>query len=273
MKKILSVVLLLTTVVVFGQRKPKIKGSKTVVEINKVLPSFNAIELVDDLKIKLNKSREESYSFVGDDNLLDVLKFDVKDSILFISSFYKITSKKKLDITINYIGINSILMHNGHIEAENILVTDYIEIQLKDNATIALNAQAVEAEIKMMDGSKGDMNMDCEVLKIKLEDKSKLNLYAVVDNIQLNMFTNTNLEIEGTTTNFNFNVLGNSRLKAEQFKSSITEANLDESSQVKIFVTDTLGLSANGSSKTYLYGNPKINITDFLGTSELLKKE
>ena len=116
MKNLVFGILLLSITVGFSQKKPKIKGSKVVVEVNEVLQPFNSIKLIDDLKIELKRSREEGYYINGDDNLMDVLKLAVKDSTLYISSFYKITSKKKLDIVIHYDMLNTIIMDEGSIE-------------------------------------------------------------------------------------------------------------------------------------------------------------
>lgn len=273
MKNIIYVVLLLCTTVVFGQKKPKIKGSKVVVEVNEVLPAFSAIKLIDDLKIEVKRSREESFTIVGDDNLIDVLQFEVKDSVLYISSFYKITSKKKLDILINYYDVNTIIMEEGRIEMTDVLSTDYLEVQLQGSSKLILNAQATEIGIVMAGNSDAEMNIDCDVTRIKLDEKSDLKVYAKVEDVQLNMHGNASAKIEGAGVNFAIDAFGNAQLRAEEFKSSVVNANLDDSPDIKIFAVDSLNLSSKGASKTYLYGNPKISLVDFLNTSQLIKKE
>ena len=93
---------LLPMVVMSQQRKPKIKGNRKVTRVTERLPSFKAILLKDDLDIAIVAAKSPSYQLIADDNLVDVITLKVVDSVLEISSFYKITSKKELDITINY---------------------------------------------------------------------------------------------------------------------------------------------------------------------------
>ena len=72
--KYLSIMLLFATLAVQSQRKPKIKGNRTVIEVKEVLPPFTKIELRDDLDVSLRRSTEEAYAVQADDNLIDVLK-------------------------------------------------------------------------------------------------------------------------------------------------------------------------------------------------------
>ena len=99
MKRFILAFLLSIPFVLIAQRRPKIKGNRSVIEVTQELPPFNALELVDNLEVTLKKSFGEEVSITADDNLVDFLKFEVVDSTLVISSFYDIVSKKKLDIT------------------------------------------------------------------------------------------------------------------------------------------------------------------------------
>ena len=49
MKNLITLIILLVCFQTFAQRKPKIKGNKSVIEVREVLPSFKAIELIDEL--------------------------------------------------------------------------------------------------------------------------------------------------------------------------------------------------------------------------------
>ena len=77
MKRYLPFLILLFTISVFAQRKPKIKGNRVVTQISETLPDFNAIVLQDDLDIVLKKSFGPGYEIEADDNLIDILKFKV----------------------------------------------------------------------------------------------------------------------------------------------------------------------------------------------------
>ena len=83
MKKLVLIALALCTVAVHAQRKPKIKGNKEVTTVREELPPFTAIELTDDLEIYLEKASSPGYTIIADDNLIDIFKFDVRDSLTY----------------------------------------------------------------------------------------------------------------------------------------------------------------------------------------------
>ena len=75
MKNIIIFFIAFCTLAVSAQRKPKIKGNKSIVEVNEDLPFFNAIEVRDDLEIFLKETTIPGYSISADDNLIDILRF------------------------------------------------------------------------------------------------------------------------------------------------------------------------------------------------------
>ena len=65
---------------------------------------------------------------------------------------------------------------------------------------------------------------------------------------------------------------GNSTLKAEKLEATKTVLISEDSPSAQVNVIEDFQLSSRGSSKTSLYGNPKITILDFLDTSQLDKE-
>ena len=102
MKKITIItVLFLCSIFIHAQKKAKIKGNKIVTEVSKdILESFNAIEIDDNLKVNLRQGDQNSYFLMADENLIDVIQFTVKDSILKVYTSSKIVSRKKLELTL-----------------------------------------------------------------------------------------------------------------------------------------------------------------------------
>jgi len=273
MKNIVLFVALLFCIQAFGQRKPKIKGNKNVVEVSEELPPFSAIELKDDLDIMLQKASSEGYSITADDNLIDVLKFEVEDSTLVISSYYKITGKKKLDITINYTYIEAVTLQDGRIEMKDIISSNQLYINTYGGSKLQLNANAPFVNINMEGNSSGDFNIDSDSLSIVLKDRIDVGIYAVSDSNTLKMTENAAAKMEGTTDTFNLNLLGNANLKAEKLEAARVTATLEESPSARINAYKDFELSSRGSSKTYFYGAAKIVLIDFLDTSQLHKEK
>ncbi len=273
MKKLILLIVMFSFCVVQAQRKPKIKGNKNVIEVSEDLPAFNAIELNDDLDIFLQKANTEGYQLTIDDNLVDVLKFRVVDSTLVISAFYKITGKKKLDITINYYELNSITLNEGRIKMQDMIDSDELTVNTTGNAKLQLNANASVMDIVMDGNSSGDFNLESDSLNITLKNRIDVGIYAVSETSIINMQDNASAKMDGSSVNMQINLTGNSNLKAQKLQADLISANLEDSPSARVYATENLELSSSGSSKTYLRGDAKIEIFDFLDTSELHKEK
>lgn len=273
MKQVLLVVLLCC----FGfqgmsQRKPKLKGNRNVVQITEDLPPFNAIELSDDLEVMIQKGTAEGLTIEADDNLLDVLKFEVMEGTLYISSFYNITSKKKLNITIFYTNLVALKLGTGVITMKDVITSELLDIQAYGSARLILNASADVININMDGNSSGDFNVASDSLNLVLRDRIDAKVYATGQNNSLYMYKNASVNMEGNTDVFKAKLYGNASLKAEEFLAKSVVLISEDSPSAKIYALDALELTSKGASKTSLYGNPKITISEFLDTSQLHKE-
>ncbi|MGB2760176.1 GIN domain-containing protein [Maribacter stanieri] len=273
MKKFtLLVVVLFISFSGYTQRKPKIKGNKNVIEVREDLAPFTAIELVDDLDIVIQKASQEGYALELDDNLLDVLKFKVDNGVLKISSFYNITSKKKLEITIFFQELRSIKMLNGKISMKDVISTDRLKVATFGTSRLELNATADIMDITMEEISSGDFNLASDSLNITLKDRIDVKLYTTGSSNNIYMYKNASAKLEGTADFLMAKMYGNSSLKAADLQSNDVLLITEDSPDIEIRALNTLQLSSKGSTRTKLYGEAKITILDFLDTSRLEKE-
>lgn len=273
MKKLTVFCIVFFTVCANAQRKPKIKGNKSVIEVMEDLPAFNTVKLEDDLNVLLEASQIPGYSIVADDNLIDIIRFDVTDSVLVIRSFYKITSKKQLDITIKYKDLKHLLVESGSVISPNYIETEILNVKVSDGAKVELKSKLTQMHLQMEDMGKGDFNVEADSVSINLRDKSSLTFYGQLGGLDVNMYDNSQAVLEGTSDRTEVDMFGSSDLKAEQMESAHISAKLEGSAKAKLNAYKEFSLSASGMSKTYLWGNPTIDIKQFLNSSELYKKE
>ncbi len=272
MKKIITLIVLLVCYQTFAQRKPKIKGSKNVIEVREELPYFNGVKLIDDLEIVLQRGSDNAYVINADDNLVDVLKFKVVDSTLVISAFYKITSKKKLEIVVNYTELEAITMLDGKINMKDVISSDRFVVNTYGPSRLELNATAPIMDVNMEGMSSGDFNLASDSLKISLKDRVDARIYTVGTTNTIHMYDNASAKVEGNTDMLAVELYDNSNLKAEKVEATKVVAYLEGSPNTKLKAIEEFDLSSKGSAKTQLYGNPKIVIKDFLDTSQLHKE-
>ncbi|WP_291960448.1 GIN domain-containing protein [Maribacter sp.] len=256
----------------YAQRKPKIKGNKNVIEVREDLEPFNAIELVDDLDIVIQKATSEGYALELDDNLVDVLKFRVDNGTLKISSFYNITGKKKLEITIFFQELNSIKMMNGKISMKDVISTDRLEVQTYGTSRLELNATADIMDINMEEISSGDFNLASDSLNLTLKDRIDVKLYTTGASNNIYMYKNASAKVEGTSEYLMTKLYGNTSLKASDLQANHVLVVAEDSPDIEIRALNTLQLSSKGSARTKLYGDAEITILDFMDTSRLEKE-
>jgi len=270
-----SILLLMafTTLALHAQRKPKIKGNRTVIEVKQSLPAFNKIEVRDELDISLKRTTSEGYSITADDNLIDVLKFRVEDSTLVISSFYQITAKKKLEIEIGYTQLRSILLSEGRIETKDKINTDMLSITSLGSSKIDLSADVGTLEISMEANSSGIFNITADSLSISMENRADASVYSNAFRNQLQMSGKSSLTWEGTADDLSASMMGDASLKAENLEVQVVNTSMEASSEALFFVLNTITLSQKGTSRCYLYGEPKIEVQLFTDAAELLKRK
>lgn len=265
--------MLTVSCVVYSQRKPKIKGNKNVIEVRESLPPFNAIELNDDIDIELQAASKEEYIIEADDNLIDVLKFRVENETLVISSYYKITSKRKLNITVNFNQLYRITANAGNIVVKNRFSTDFLEVGAFDTGRVEIDVDANEMVVNMQGNSKGNYKVDTDTLNITLKDKADLKLFGVIETTVLDMKQSSDADIEGFTNALIVNLYDNSDLKARRLEAETVQAYLEGGSSAEVLAKTAVDLNSRGSAKTYVYGEGKINLQEFLDTSELHRRK
>jgi len=273
MKNIVVILSLLLFFQAFAQRKPKIKGNKSVVEVNESLPAFNAIELNDDLDINLQKANQEGYTLTLDDNLIEVLKFRVENNTLIISSFYKITSKKKLEITVNYYEISSITLRDGRIQMKDVIETDELTINTYGSSKLQLNANTSLTNLTMEGNSSGDLSFESDTLNIILKDRVDVGIYSTSERNNIQMNSNASAKMEGTAYALSAKLFDNANLKARKLEAEGVEIIAEGAPRARVYANTDFELTSKGSSKTYLSGTAKIDILEFLDTSELHKEK
>ena len=150
-RHILLFFMLLVGCLVYSQRKPKIKGNRNVIEVRETLPPFNAVQLDDDLDINLQAATSGEYIIEADDNLIDILKFKVENETLIISSYYRVTSKKRLNITVNFNELFLINANDGNIVVKNRFSTEFLEVNTRGSGRVEIDVDADAMQITMND--------------------------------------------------------------------------------------------------------------------------
>lgn len=273
MKKLLILLLIASPLWIQAQRKPKIKGSRIVTQVSEELPPFDAIVLNDDLEINLKKSLGTGFHLIADDNLIDVLKFEVQDGTLVISSYYNITAKKQLEITVDYTELKAITVKNGTMVSKDVIESNELFVDGFNNAKMDIKANAAVMDINLEDMSSGDFHTEVDSLNINLNKRAQAYVYAQINSGIVDLEGNASLAMEGTSDKIQINAMDYAKYKGETMQISSCRLEIAGNADARVYAFGDISIKSSGDSGIYLYGAPKITIEEFLGRSQLIKKE
>ncbi|MDG1571018.1 DUF2807 domain-containing protein [Robiginitalea sp. M366] len=255
-----------------AQRKPKIKGSRVPVEVRQDLPGFHTLRLADPLEVEVRMGAAPGYLLEVDDNLVDVLRLEVRDSVLQVSSFYNITASKALKIVVYANQLNAVEALDGEVFSENPVTTDLLTVVARGGARVNLRARAAWFDLFMEDSSRADLNVEADSVSLRLGARADAVLYTVTDGLSATLAQNAGLTLEGLSVFSRVEGGDNTSLKAARLHSDQLELRLAGSATARVQARQETLLDLSGQTRTYLYGQPAIQLQRFTDRAELHKE-
>jgi hypothetical protein len=267
--------LLLFTSLVVAQKKEKIKGSKIVTVSVKEIPVFENIEINDNFEVFLVKSEKPSFEIEADDNLHDIISYEVIAGTLKVTSLREVTGEKKFAIRINYTSELKLITakNESSIHALADLELDNITIKNYDNSRAFLNVKANYFALILNDKSEAEINIKADNTSIELSKNADLKALLNSKEFKLDMYQKSQGEIEGNVNNAKIRLDNDIVLTAKKLVIADLELTIENYAKCYINVTDELALIASGKSEIELLGNSKIEISKFTNNATLYKKE
>ncbi len=267
-------VLLLVTQMCLTAQSQKIKGSRNVTLKQNDISDFKTIIVDSDFEIELVYNSKSSVEIEADDNLHEIITFEVVDSVLTFSKSARITSSKKLNIKVNFReALNTIEANaDGEISSISTLELEDLTLKTTDNAKVNLNIRAKNFTYKSSGKSKSNLNISADSSYIELNDNSKLEGIINSKKAEFDMYQRSTAKLEGSVNNLVVRLDNSTSLKGDKLRVSDINAILEGNSDLYIDVTNSISINSSGDSEIYLYGTPKITIEKFEGTPKLQKK-
>lgn len=275
MKKLLLILIatMVTAPTVFAQEK--IKGDRNVTIKQTYIDDFHTIVVNGDFSIEIVYNSKPSVNVEADDNLHDVIQFDVADGVLTFVETMRITSKKKLLITVNY---GDALQHietkgDGEIRSLTSMELGNATLTTSDNSRAYLNINAKNFVYKSSGKSKTRLNLTADSTKVELSDNSKLDALINSKVADFDLFLRSDAVIEGSANSSVIRLDNSTNFNSPKFDVKTVNATLEDNSDLTISASDSITIASSGDSEIYLYGSPTITITKFEDTSKLQKKK
>ncbi len=275
MKKILLILALLIGAASTIEAQEKIKGDRNVTIKQTYIDDFDTIVINGDLSVEIVYNSKPSVNVEADDNLHDIIQFDVVDGILTFVQTMRITSKKKLNITVNYGDAlqNIDIKGDGEIRSLTSMELDDATLTTSDNSRAYLNIKAKSFEYKSSGKSKTRLNLTADSTKIELSDNSKLDALINSKTANFDLYLRADAVIEGSANSSMLRLDNSTNFNGAQFDVKTVDTTLEDNSDLTIACTERITIAASGNSEIYLYGSPEITITKFEDTAKLQKKK
>lgn len=274
-KVILMLFVLCGNLVVFAQSDTKIKGDRNVTIKQTYIDDFNALVINGDFPVEVIYNSRPSVEIEADDNLHNVIDFQVIDGVLTFTETMKITSKKKLQIRINYGDNLSHIEANADSEIRSLTSMELNNVTLKtdNDSRVYLNINATSFKYEGFGKSKIRLNLNADTTDIILNDNTKFDGLIVSKASKFNLYQRADALVEGSTDNLSIITDNSSKFNGTKFNAKSAKVNALINSDIYTNISDSLALEISGNSEVYLYGSPKIDLMTFTDTAKLQKKE
>ena len=268
-------VALLVTSLSFSQKKEKIKGSKIVTIAVKEVNTFENIEVGDNFEVLLVKGTKSSIEIEADDNLHEIINYEVSGNTLKINALKDPTSFKKFTIRINYSNdLQLITVRNeATLKALADIELDKITIKNYNNSKSFLNVKSNYFALILDDKAEAEINVKAESTSLELSKNSELKALIASPELKLDMYQKSTATIEGTATIAKMRLDNNSHLNAPKLVIGTLEVDTDNYAKCEINVSSAITIAASGKSQIELWGEQKIIVKKFLNNTLLRKKE
>jgi hypothetical protein len=277
MHKKISILLvaLLVTSFSFGQKKEKIKGSKIVTVAVKELNSFENIEVSDNFEVLLVKGTKPSIEIEADDNLHEIINYEVSGNTLKINALKDPTSYKKFTIRINYTNDLQLITARNEVAIKALadIELDKITIKNYNDSKSFLNVKSNYFALILDDKAEAEINVKAESTSLELSKNSELKALIASPEFKLDMYQKSTATIEGTATIAKMRLDNNSHLNAPNLVIGTLEVDTDSYAKCEINVSSAITIAAGGKSQIELWGEQKIIIKKFTNSSTLYKKD
>lgn len=275
MKKVILLGLIIIPVFILSaQKKPKIIGNKEVIQVKQDIDgNFNSLEVDDGLEIHLNPGGRNGYILETDSNVVDVIEFFVRDSVLRVYTTQEITSSKKLYIYLSVSSIEHFILKNdAKVTAQDAIRANRCYLAAYNSSRFDLKIESRDVTVTLQRNAGGRLEIEAENTTIIMNDRTDMKAEVKTENLRVTVNNTAELKIDGQADYAAYNLKKSSKLDGRDMKVGSVDLYTSNNADVYVHATKTLEVDAKGSSNVYVYGNPDVEIKGFTDKSKIIKR-
>ncbi|SEP56465.1 GIN domain-containing protein [Flavobacterium urocaniciphilum] len=253
----------------------KIKGSKIVTVTTKEIESFENVEIEEFLDVYFVKSEKTSIEIEADDNLHDIVSYNVLGNTLKITALKQPVSEKKFTVRVNYNdSLKTIVArHESKINALADISLENITIKNFDKSQSFLNVRSINFTLLMNDKSRAEVNVKADKTVVELSKEAKIKALIASPESKIDLYQKSQGEIEGDSQISKIRLDNNASLIAKKFTVKDLELVTESYTKCSVNAQKSIEISASGKSEIDLLGEPKVDLKVFTNSAVLSKKE
>jgi Putative auto-transporter adhesin, head GIN domain len=209
-------------------------GNGNVVKEERKVSSFNAIEVSGAFDVELVQGTAIAVTVEADDNLMDLIRTEVRGNTLVIENKKPIAHSKSLKVYITFTELKSIDV-SGAVKIESVGKFNLTDLSISGSGA-----------------SDGILDMDVQKLKIDCSGGGKLKLSGSAKDVEV--------DASGAVDLYAFD------FPAENYKLDISGAG-----KAEINVSKELNVEISGAASVHYKGNPVKNVQDISGAGSVKK--
>ena len=275
MKKYTVILLLLvSTTLLFAQKKEKIKGSKTVTVEQREVGNFEALLVEDNLEVHLERGEKTALKIEADDNLHGIISLDLKDNTLRIYTTKLAVNYKKMIVRVTYTNELNLITAKDEstVNAIQELLLNTITLKAYDASKLFVNVNATDFLLQADDKSKTELNLKSENSTVELSKNATLKALVTTIDLKVDLYQKSAATLEGNATNMRIRLDNNASFTGNKFNTKNADIITESYSNCSLFVETAVIIDAAGKSEIQLLGSPTIEIRKFTDEAQLAKK-
>ena len=266
--------IILSTTLTLAQKKDKLKGSRTVTIENKEVGNFQALEVEDNIEVNLERGEKNNIKIEADDNLHDIISFDLKDNTLRIFTTKEAVNYKKLIVRVTYNSDLTLVTSKNEavINAIEEIQLDEITFKAFNYTKLFLNVNTKKFILQADDKSKTELNLKSEKTTILLSKNAVLKSLLTTFDLKVDLYQKSNATLEGNATSATIRLDNNSTVSGNKLIVKNAEIITESYTNCSLFVETNVIIDAADKSEIHLSGSPKIEMRQFSDEAKLFKK-
>jgi hypothetical protein len=237
MKKTLTFTLALCTIALSNAQWKRVKGNGKTVTIERSVGEYDRVALAGWFDVELVNGNEGELTLVGESNLLDYIKTEVKDG--------KLTIKQRKGVNLRPSNWN-----------EGILIT--VPVESIDGVSLSGSGDIV-----------GKTTLQSNNFKTSISGSGDITLEVKAKSIDASMSGSGDINLSGRTTDFEVSVSGSGDIRAYDLEADFVDAQVSGSADIKVTANEMLKARVSGSGDISYKGNPKKIDTKSSGSGDI----